>query len=323
MAKICYTPKRFRESSRAKIEWANSIIEEYLAKGFSLTLRQLFYQFVSRDLIPNSQREYSNLGNLISDARLAGLVDWDAIEDRRRGLRGAGTPQRPHWNSPTEIIDACVYGYRRDKWATQPQRIEVWVEKESLIEIVQHACDPLDVPYYACLGYNSQTGMWVGAQRLIRHLRRGQTPTIIHLGDHDPSGIDMTRDTVDRLTLFLTHHGHNPPRVFRAGLNMDQVEEYNPPPNPAKVTDSRFAEYVALYGEECWELDALPPDVLSGIIQEEILRRMDQANFDKVRAREEREKRDLVGIQRNWEEVSELVRELDMEDADDEEDDEY
>ena len=88
MPKITYKEYRLKQASLDIINQANQIIREYSAQGFDLTLRQLYYQFVSRDLIPNSQREYKRLGSIINKGRLAGLVDWNAIVDRTRNLRG-------------------------------------------------------------------------------------------------------------------------------------------------------------------------------------------------------------------------------------------
>ena len=87
MPKIQYKEIDFRDKSLHLIEWANKIVEDYDEKGYNLTLRQLYYQFVARDIIPNNQRMYDNLGALINNARLAGLVDWHSIEDRTRNVK--------------------------------------------------------------------------------------------------------------------------------------------------------------------------------------------------------------------------------------------
>lgn len=90
MPKISYIEKRFRSETLEIIDQANAIITEYEAQGFDLTLRQLYYQFVARDLIPNTQRDYKRLGSIVNDARLAGLIDWASIVDRTRNLRALG-----------------------------------------------------------------------------------------------------------------------------------------------------------------------------------------------------------------------------------------
>ena len=115
--------------------------------------------------------------------------------------------------------------------------------------------------------------MWGAAQRFIKHARAGQGTHIIHLGDHDPSGIDMSRDIEDRIKMFMAHHEYGGSRYFdftRIALNRDQIDLYNPPPNPAKSTDSRFQGYMNEHGDESWELDALEPQVLADLVRAKV-----------------------------------------------------
>ena len=261
MPKIAYIEKKFKPESLALIEKINGVINEYSRQGFSLTLRQVYYQMVARAIIPNSERSYKNLGNLISEARLAGLIDWQAIEDRTRNLRA-----NSHWSTPGSVIDSAAYSYHLDHWAGQENYVEVWVEKDALIGIVGQICRELDVSHFSCRGYVSQSEMWEAARRLRRRNDNGQHIVLLHLGDHDPSGKDMSRDIVDRLQIFETYDVE----FHRLALNMDQIEEYGPPPNPAKLSDSRAAGYIEKYGRESWELDALEPQVISDIIREHV-----------------------------------------------------
>lgn len=262
MPKIAYIEKRFSTNSQRLIALSNTIIEQYQAQGYELTLRQLYYQLVARGHIPNNDREYKKLGSVIADARLAGLVDWDAIVDRTRNVR-----TNPHWGSPQEIMQAAIRSYAIDKWADQPWRPEVWIEKDALVGVIEPVCRRLDVSFFSCRGYTSASEMWSAGMRARNRLKQDQKVVIIHLGDHDPSGIDMTRDISDRLTLFA----NRPVRVRRIALNYDQIEQYSPPPNPAKITDSRSDRYIAEYGSESWELDALDPATLSDLIETTVL----------------------------------------------------
>jgi len=261
MPKIAYTTKNFRDATLALIRQANAIIAEYQSAGFSLTLRQLYYQMVARAIIPNRQQEYKRLGQIINNARLAGLVDWNAIVDRTRNLR-----ENPHWCSPREIMQGAVDQYQMDKWRDQDFRLEAWIEKDALVGVIAGICRELDIAYFSCRGYASASEVWRAGQRLARYKNDGQDPIVLHLGDHDPSGVDMTRDIEGRLSMF----GGWGITVKRIALNMDQIEQYNPPPNPAKITDSRFNGYAIEFGEESWELDALEPQVLVELIRDEI-----------------------------------------------------
>ena len=108
--KIKFRDVKLSKSNKERLDFINEIIEEYQEQGYVLTLRQLYYQLVSRDIIPNKQNEYSKLSTLLKEGRMAGIVDWDAIEDR---LRKPSQPSR--WKSPKSIIDACLEQYRKDR----------------------------------------------------------------------------------------------------------------------------------------------------------------------------------------------------------------
>jgi len=272
--KITYTEKRFSAGSLAIIEQANQIIVDYAAQGYDLTLRQLYYQFVSRDLIANKQTEYKRLGSIINDARLAGLIDWDTIVDRTRNM-----VSNSHWSGPKEIVDSCANQFQIDKWANQENRVEVWIEKDALVGVIENVCRKNDVGFFSCRGYTSQSEMWSASQRLLEYVENGQRITIIHLGDHDPSGIDMTRDIDHRLALFM---GESAGAVNRIALNMNQVKKYKPPPNPAKITDSRATGYIKKFGNKSWELDALEPSVLEALIDATIAKYKDPDQWEKL-----------------------------------------
>lgn len=277
----------------AKIMQAIVILEEYQEKGFNLTLRQLYYQFVSRGLIPNTDQNYKVLGSAVSDGRLWGFIDWNHLEDRGRNFL-----TRAHWDTPADIIEGAAHSFSVDYWEGEDYRIEVWVEKQALESIVARACRPYDVGYLACKGYMSQSEMWVAAQRLKGYETLGQVTTILHLGDHDPSGIDMSRDIQDRLWNFGAKT-----KVDRIALNMDQINQYHPPPNPAKVTDSRAQEYIRRWGRSSWELDALNPEQMTALIEGEIRPRIGRA-YPKNFQREQDGQKLLHIVADNWSEIA-------------------
>lgn len=291
MPMICYTPKNFRADTLSIINTAVEIMEEYESDGLILTLRQLYYQFVARDLLRNTEKNYKRLGSIINDGRMAGFIDWESIEDRTREVQSL-----PHWESPGEIVKTAANSYRLDSWEGQEFQPEVWVEKEALAGIAERACVELDVPFFSCRGYVSQSEMWVAAQRLIGYGNEGRQPVIIHLGDHDPSGIDMTRDIIDRMATFFDYDGMGDLEVRRVALNMDQVRAYRPPPNPAKTTDSRFGSYIRKFGGESWELDALEPKVLVKLIQDHIRSVLDADMRAKVLERQEGDRAKLLKL---------------------------
>lgn len=273
--KIQFIEKRFSAGSQRLIDIANGIIAEYRAQGFDLTLRQLYYQCVARDIIPNTQDEYKRLGSIINDARLAGLISWAAIVDRTRFVRS-----NSHWEAPADILRSAAASYLEDRWETQTARVEVWIEKDALVGVIEGVCRQFDVPFFSCRGYVSQSEMFTaGHHRVRRNDRAGQRTILRHLGDHDPSGIDMTRDIDDRIRMFSLNGDFE---MRRLALNMAQIEELNPPPNPAKITDSRAAGYIAEYGADSWELDALEPQFIVGLIAKELNTIIDMGPWEKI-----------------------------------------
>jgi hypothetical protein len=303
MPKIKYMELNLRKDSLALIVTCNKIIRDYTAAGYILTLRQLYYQLVSRDIIANKQSEYKRVGSIVNDGRLTGLIDWDALEDRTRNVRSIS-----HWDSPEHIIGTVAEQYAIDKWDTQEVRPEVWIEKDALVGVIERICNELDIAYFSCRGYTSQSEMWGGAQRFIRNARAGQGTHIIHLGDHDPSGIDMSRDIEDRIRMFMTHHvGSGHFDFTRIALNRDQIDLYQPPPNPAKSTDSRFQGYMDKHGDESWELDALEPQVLADLVRAKVDELRDNDLYAEKQEQEFHEKTQLVKVKENWEAVAEFV----------------
>lgn len=305
MPKIAYVEKNLSSDRLAVINQANVILTELRAQGFSITLRQLYYQFVSRGYIANKDTEYKRLGDIVADGRMCGLIDWNHLEDRTRNPSLTWG-----YESPEEPLQTVGSSYKRDRWEGQDYRVEVWIEKDALVGVIQGACRQMDVASFSCRGYTSLSEMWVAAQRLIEYSEAGWRPVILHLGDHDPSGIDMSRDILDRLTTFMEGGGCDGPEFKRIALNMDQVLALNPPPNPAKLTDARATRYIATYGTESWELDAVPPQQLAQLVRDEVEKYRDPDIYRRCITRENEERAMLKKIETNWETVRDMVAAL-------------
>lgn len=271
----CYRPKDFSDRALTLIGYVNEIIDHHAGLGLDMTLRQIHYQLVNRPDYENTDANYDKLGKLLSDARLAGLVSWTAIIDLERQVRG-----HLYHDLPEQVFRGLDESYRLDKWKAQPFYPIVGVEKRALEGVISGICYKLEVPFIAFKGYSSQSTTWRLGQRLGRAIKRGQRPIVFHLGDHDPSGIDMTRDTQERLSLFAGA----PIMVQRLALNMPQVEQYKPHPNPLKLkdgkhSDSRARDYIAKFGYSSWELDALDPTVIQDMISDAVMKIRDEEKW--------------------------------------------
>lgn len=269
-----YKAIRFKPATKVLLEKIDAVMKDFVKMGYTLTVRQLYYQMVTMNLIPNNKTSYNNFKCLVNDGRMAGVLDWDAIEDRMRSF-----VRRQRWNSGRQILEAAANSFHMDMWKGQDYRVFVIIEKDALVGVLNNVCHKFDVPLLAARGYPSSSVLREFALTDIRTaIENDQVPVILHLGDHDPSGIDMTRDLLDRVELFRELSGQT---LLRIALTMDQIKEQSPPPNPAKTTDARFAGYRKKYGTDSWELDALKPQYLENLVEEKVLDHIDSRVWNK------------------------------------------
>jgi len=313
----------------------NEIIKEYQDDGYVLTLRQLYYQLVSRDIIPNKQAEYSKLSTLLKEGRMGGIVDWGAIEDRLR------KPSKPsEFDSAADILDAAINQFRLPRQKGQKVYIEVWVEKDALSGVLKKVTNKFGINIMVNRGYSSASAMYDSYQRFTEAINEGQKALILYLGDFDPSGIDMIRDIDSRIKEFLVagldfverfetldndtmneyiypYHDQGLGTldciefatsdyaevfvnenflVIPIALTKKQIKEYNPPPNPTKITDPRAKDFILAHGDTSWEVDALRPDVLNRVLTDAIENIIDITKYEDIIKQEKTGKKILREI---------------------------
>lgn len=343
MTARAYRSLKLQQSTLAIIDAANGFIAEL--DGQRMSLRQIYYRFIGTNAFPsswideaynrdkglewdtkNTVKNYKRLGGILNDGRYAGLIDWEAIEDRVR------EPDIPsEWETIGEVADAAVRAFRLPRGAGQPNYIELCVEKDALAGVLGPIARRWHVPLMVNKGYSSASAMKEAADRIIeacgmeltfscphcegdgydkflddkdrqrcggcnalwdpraRSEPGSREPHVLYLGDHDPSGEDMVRDVRDRLVEF----GVTGLKVHKIGLTMEQVRKYKLPPNPAKVTDSRAAAYIEKFGNKSWEVDALPPREMNKIVDASIRDLIDVPMYEAV-VEEETRQRELL-----------------------------
>jgi len=292
MPKIAYKTHNFHKKSLELYVHIDEIISDYAAAGYTLTLRQLYYQLVSKDLLENNDKNYKKIGDIVKNGRLAGLIDWSVIEDRSRGFNNIS-----QWDTPADIIKSAADSYHRDLWADQNYYLEIWVEKQALESIIERAATRLDVQSFACKGFPSITALWEAVHyRYETITEQGRKVVILYLGDHDPSGLNMDNTNLEHIKTF----SDSCPYIDfkRIALTREQIELYEPPPNPAKITDTRAAGYIAKYGPYSWELDALRPEILDGLITDEIKMYLDQKKYNAAIDQQETERKQIEGLKK-------------------------
>lgn len=264
---------RLSKSNIEMLNRINDILEEYVNDGYTLTLRQLYYQLVSRDVIPNNDKEYAKLSNILKNGRMAGIVDWSSIEDRVR------VPKLPYWvKDVKDAINDTIQQYRLDRMKGQERKVEIWVEKDALSNVLYRVSNKYHIRLMVNRGYSSVSAMYDAYNRL------NSNDVILYFGDHDPSGMDMIRDVRERLQEFGIDVEVRP-----IALTMEQISEFNPPPNPAKITDPRAKWYIEKYGKTSWELDALPPRELIRLAESAVESIIDIDLYNDMLEEEERD----------------------------------
>jgi len=282
-------PKKLNSANQRLLDQIIGVVEDYGQQGYKLTLRQLYYQLVSQDIIPNTMLSYKKIGKMLADARMCGQVDWNIIEDRVR------VPKIPSsWDGIQDIVKSALYSYRRNRWQGQDNYVEVWVEKDALSGVLLPITQEYHVHLMVNKGYSSVSAMHDAALRIMDE-QDDKSCTILYFGDHDPSGEDMVRDIKDRLTEFGCDI-----EVEKVALTMAQIQRYNPPPNPVKMTDSRAGRYTDRHGDESWELDALKPQVLKNLVTSNIQNLLDMDKFQDIVERENAEKRALEKFAKDY-----------------------
>lgn len=285
-----YRDEKITPARMEYISVINSILEDFQAKGYRLTLRQLYYQLVAGAIIPNRVQEYSKLSSVLVAARMNGLTDWRMIEDRIR------KPQHVYYvRGVNDAIDDTIRHYRLDRQEGQENCVEIWTEKDAVSNILLKVSQHFHIRLMVNRGYSSCSAMKEAADRLqFSHQKR----IILYVGDHDPSGLDMIRDVESRLGEF----GLMNFEIFHIALTREQIEEFNPPPNPAKITDPRAKWYISEHGSESWELDALKPEDLEAIVRLNVERLIDLDLFESMLQKEKDDIEKLKDIMEHYEE---------------------
>jgi hypothetical protein len=241
-----------------------------------MTIRQLFYRLVSQGLIPNDRKNYQLVSRIMTKARDDGRIPFEYITDR----------SRPEYK-PSVFEDAAGYAdvvrraYRKDYWHNQPNHVELWVEKDAIIGSIEDVTNELGITVRVGRGFLSTTraheiaGFFSGIDKPI---------TVFYLGDHDPSGQMIEQDLYQRVENYGCYF-----ELKRLAIFKSDISQFNLPPLRIKQTDSNAWKFQAKYGDDCVELDALPPDVLRERIKEAVEGLIDFSLWNRAKATEKAE----------------------------------
>ncbi len=262
-----------QEKTGELIRQVQQILDSY---SVALTIRQVFYQLVVKQIIPNNLNSYKNLDAVLSKARKNGYLDFDAFTDRKRRPIKDGS-----WSNLNDFISTVKRSYSKDKWDNQENYVEVWLEKDALAGIFEPITQKYDVNLLLGYGYQSLSSLNDAVSRFP-----DKDIYILYFGDFDPTGLDIPRSAEENLVKCFG----NSPIFKRISLTKKDIDKFELPPAPAKTTDSRTYAFVKEHGNIAVELDALPPNVLEKKIEKSIEKYLDFEQLEKDLRVEKRER---------------------------------
>ena len=266
MAIYEFRPIKRSRRSKADIDEIRAAIKDVLVREQAtvtpMTVRQVFYQLVSDNVIAKTEAEYKNVVvRLLSQMRLDGTVPFSWIADETRWIR------RPTCYSSLEsCLEITAETYRRMLWADQSVYVEVWLEKEALAGVLYPITARYDISLMVTKGYPSLTYLHEAAAAIDEI--RDREVIVYYLGDYDPSGVDISRTTEARLRQFAECADIT---FRRIAVNEEQIDELGLPTRPTKHSDSRAKNWKG----GSVELDAIPPRILREMVEGNISEHID------------------------------------------------
>jgi hypothetical protein len=269
--------------TKVEIDGIKSAIVAVLKVDHPMTVRQVFYQLVVRDVIEKTEEQYQGtVIRLLTEMRMDGQVSFDWIVDESRRRRENQT-----YNNIADAVRDTARFYRRNALHACPDYVEVWSEKEALAGVIESAAEDYDVPIIVSKGMPSITQLYGSAREIARAAAADKQTYIYQFGDHDPSGVLIPRTIEHRLYQLCEKFDCSPPVIERVALTEEQIAEFSLPTRPTKRDGNRHADK---FEGDSVELDALPPNELRSMVRDVIERHISDHDITTLRAAEESER---------------------------------
>lgn len=260
----------------AEIDTIRAAIHDVLEEQHPATLRGVFYQLVSRGVVPKTEAAYkSTVGRLLTRMRLDGEVPFEWVADNTRWVRKSAS-----FANLGDMLRRSQDLYRRDLWASQDAYVEVWLEKEALAGVLFDVTDEWDVPLMVTRGYPSLTYV-ASAAEAIRDVAK--PAHLYYFGDHDPSGVDIPRSVEARLRELAPAAEIT---FSVVAVTAEQIVSLGLPTRPTKATDSRSRNFAG----ESVEVDAIPAPTLRAMVGDVIEAHVDRDALARLQLIEDAER---------------------------------
>jgi hypothetical protein len=253
-----------------------------------ITGRGIGYKLFTAGLIPSmATNEMWRVYRLLKEAREEGTIPWEWIVDETRSLEKVST-----WANPDAYARCVARSYRRNFWDQQPVRVEVWSEKGTVRGVLQPVLDEYAVGFRVMHGFSGATTVHDAADD-----DDGRELIVLYVGDYDPSGMYMSEEDLPNR---LAEYGGDHITVDRIALMQEHVRDLPSFPATDKRKDPRYKWFIANYGRECWELDAMDPPELRDCVEVAIEALIEPVAWERCERVNEAEQESLRTILQNW-----------------------
>jgi len=289
----CPTTKKFRGRPKGSLgETATAIrdaVEELTGRYDRMTVRQVFYQLEMAGVVEKTEAGYRQVQNQVLVMRRKGLLDWGFITD---GTRWQRKPKS--YADAGEYAERIARSYRRDLWQRQGVRIEIWLEKDALADVILDVTKAWDVSLMVSRGQSSSTFLYTAGKFAEQAWKADETDTFVYmLYDFDAGGERAARTIARDLPEFAGEAWVN---VHRLAVTEEQVREWSLPTRPAKKSDPEAKKF----GDKAVELDAIDPKQLTTLVENAILSHVDRHAWEVEKRIEKEERAGLLAMAQAW-----------------------
>ena len=278
----------FYKKNRLKLKQVQEIFSGY---SMPITLRQLYYQMVARQYIPNNQKTYHSLSRLCVIARDEGSLQESSFADR---LRIIDKPSS--WDDLKSFLETVKSSYRKNNWDMQDNYIEIWLEKDALRSVISPITHRYNVTLLIVRGQLSRTAVYEAHKRFLSASEQGKFSHLFYFGDFDPSGIGIYNSLKNRTKKFGNGILVEDIKFERIALSEKQIEDYNLPYIKAKKDDPNYKKFIAKYSDKAVELDALPPNILMELVENVITKHIDTKKWEHAINIEQQEQDEIKSL---------------------------
>ena len=180
-----------------------------------MTVRQVFYQLVTRGVIEKTEEQYQGtVIRLMTEMRLDGSLPYSLVVDESRRVRITKTYDSVARRASSKLTNF----YGRSALAQAPDYIEIWCEKDALAGALWDVTSEYDVPVDGVAGHAVARVLHASAQAIRNAAERDKKTFIYQFGDHDPSGVLIPKTIERRLDEMCERLDCPPPKVKRIAL---------------------------------------------------------------------------------------------------------